>query len=132
METQCPKCGGSLRTIPAGTSKLGNQYPSFQVCDKENCDWKTPRQPKKTSGYVAQHTAKLSQVTQMQENKARLIGQAQDKKEEGIMKANAMNAAIKLVVEHPHYKNLATEEELLGAIKRIQVEFYSHLTQPFL
>ena len=112
----CPQ-GHPLKKIPAGVSKkTGKPYEAFVVCSQ--CDWKPAR--------VYSPSNKVAQVTQMQENKARLINQAMDRKEESISKFNALNSAISLVTRHPNYGYIKSEDELLQKIFALQLRFFTH------
>src|SRR3990167_11137636 len=126
MEEKCPICQSDFKTVQAGVSRsTGRPYEAFTACSKFGCKGKPPC---KTPLDKPRFVSKTEQISQLQENKARLIGQAQDKKEESIARFNSLNAAISLVCQHQSYNDIKDEKELLMVIFELQKQFYGHNT----
>lgn len=118
--TICPQCGHPLKE-----RQRKDGSGSFLGCiGYPNCKfiYKDPLAPPS----FIKRGSKVTQVAQMQENKARLINQAMDRKEESIAKFNAINSAIALICHHPAYRNMLNEKQILDKIFALQLRFFKH------
>ena len=125
MEDKCKVCGGDFKIIPAGISKSsGRPYEAFTACSTRGCTGTPERKPLTPPSFVRQ--SQVDKIKGLQENKGRLIEEAQGRKNDSINRFNSLNASISLVCNHPIYQSITDEKELLIAIYELQKEFYNH------
>jgi hypothetical protein len=119
-EVKCPRCGGEVKVIPAGTSKkTGKPYAAFYSCKTWECGGtakmtdEAPANPhtsnSASTGRPTYDSFPKKEVKTVMDYKQRQIGESQSNKNEGIRLSGSCRDATMIVTTF--YKDCTFSDE---------------------
>jgi hypothetical protein len=135
METpMCPKCGGEMKVVPAGTSKkTGKPYAAFYSCKTWECGGTAKMFDESTQNSTPASTARPTydsspkkDIKTTMDYKARQISGFQDDKQESMRLFSSGRDAV-MVVTTMYKDNVFSDEQLKAKITEWRDWFYKDI-----